>query len=163
MIQTEKVMASTVVILFQIVLQLAVHGSATHLYYVQPTEQLQNEPNRCEQEINQPCHSLSYYARFRNFTSGSTLVFLPGNHSLSGETLTLLNVSNITLDGRSLANVFSTSNVTIFCKNVHNVKIEGINFYVDLDSATVLKILDAIAISINRNTFNGPARSILFK
>ena len=154
-------MASTIAILLPIVLFI-VHGSASHFYYVQPTEPLLNKVNICEQGTDQPCHSLNYYAGFQNFTSGATLAFLPGNHSLSGETLTLLNVSNITLDGQSLANVFSASNVTIFCKNVYNVKIRGINFRADMDSATVLKIQNAVGISISRNTFYGAARSIAF-
>ena len=164
--QTKMLTNAIVAVLLQIVLSNVYGAVAPQVYYVQPTEPLSTMANSCEQANNETCHTLSYYARFHNFTSETSFVFLSGNHSLSGETLTLVNVTNITLIGRSLVNIISTSRVTVYCESVDNLTIEGLNFYVDVPDAgsatnAVLRILSATRVSINHSKFYGTAKSIV--
>ena len=80
----------------------------------------------------QPCLTLGQYAEMsdRYFTTGSTFVFLAGNHSLH-TVLSLANVSDTTLRGpgnSSTARIFFSNNATIRCENVGSFLIDGLKF-----------------------------------
>ena len=87
--------------------------TSSRVYYVQPTDS-STIASSCK-NVSKPCHTLSCYARFHYFNSGTTLIFLPGNHSLSGDTLVLRYISNITLSGINAVgevNIISTSDIS---------------------------------------------------
>ena len=80
----------------------------------------------------QPCLTLGQYTEMANryFATGSTLVFLAGNHSLH-TVLSLANVSDMTLRGpgnSSPARIFLSNNATIRCENVGSFLIDGLKF-----------------------------------
>ena len=134
-------------------------------YFVKPS----TEDNSCV-GVDEPCHTLSYYSKVHNFTTGITFIFLPGNHSLSGETLTLANIDNVTLRGQSFVNIHSTSNITIFCEHTSNLKIEGLNFYIINNFATVvssqfhisaISIINSQNVLLENNTFEGTANMVV--
>ena len=86
------------------------------------------------------------------------LVFLPGNHSLSESTLTLTNVSNITLKGEQLVIITCTNITTIQCENVTDMKIEGLVFlqyYTDKQDMSALYLINSYGVAISRTTFQG--------
>ena len=83
-------------------------------YYIEPTEPSISDSSCVG--ISKPCYTLSYYSQFNNFTSGTTFIFLPGNHKLLGKTLNLTDISNVTLKGQQSVNISSTSYTAIICK-----------------------------------------------
>ena len=148
------------------------NDTVSRVYYVQPTDSPMIASN-CN-GTSKPCHTLSYYARFHNFNSGATLIFLPGNHILSGETLLLRDISNVTLSGINdvgKVNIISSSYITLYCNTVDNLKIEGLNFFINVDIAFVtfqeyayaLKMDTSVNIYIFNNTFQGVASMIYLK
>ena len=109
---------------------------------------------------DQPCMTLDQYSNLSNFTTGMNLVFLPGNHSLSESTLTLTNVSNITLKGEQLVIITCTNITTIQCKNVTDMKIEDLVFlqkYTDehKQEISALHLINSYGVAISRTTFRG--------
>lgn len=114
-----------------------------------------------------PCLSLGQYVELteRYFTTGSTFVFLPGNHSLES-VLSLENVSDVTMRGvgsGSTARIFLGRQVTIFCDEVQNIRIEGLTFilcsYQCISSA--MQILDSAEIVISDSIFQGSGKEPL--
>ena len=128
-------------------------------YYVEPTES-STVGSSCV-GTSEPCHTLSYYTQFNNFTSGATFLFLPGNHILLRGTLNLTNISNVTLKGRPSANINSRSNNIILCKNTSGLRIDGLNFYIftvtrsQKQSVSALKIIKGTSVFLNNNIFQG--------
>ena len=104
---------------------------------------------------DQPCLTLDQYTELNNFTSGATLLFLPGNHSLE-LTLNLTEISNITLTRRgnnSTVNIICTNVGMIQCMNVTDLKIEGLRFilaYEGNKSASAIIFINCIEILIAR-------------
>ena len=76
-------------------LQVLVFGDSTLLevYYVRITDSSPSD------YPHQPCLTLHQYTQTNNFTNGTTLQFLPGNHTLEESALNLTSVSNVTLRG----------------------------------------------------------------
>ena len=107
-----------------------------------------------------PCLTLNRYTELSNFTSGTTLQFLPGNHSLE-LTLNLTAISNITLtrrDSISTVNIICTNVGMIQCMNVTGLKIEGLRFllaYEGNKSASAITFINCIEILIASTTFEG--------
>ena len=68
-------------------------AASGHVYYVKP-----NESYHCPHE---PCHTLAYYVAnvTTYFTSNTTMIFLPGNHSLANGTVQIGNITDLTLIG----------------------------------------------------------------
>lgn len=68
------------------------------------------------------------------FTTGATIVFMAGNHSLQ-TSMGLTNVSDVTLTGRTgdnssdSVNIICINKVTISFNEVVNASIEGLNFF----------------------------------
>ena len=73
-----------------------------------------------------PCHSIDQYAEdtTRYFTTGSTFIFLAGNHSVS-TTLNITNVHNLTLQGDEDVVIV---NAATFIFNVTDFTIIGFSF-----------------------------------
>ena len=67
-------------------------GATGHVYYVKP-----NDSYHCPVE----CHTLAYYVAnvTTYFTSNTTMIFLPGNHSLANGTVQIGNITDLTLIG----------------------------------------------------------------
>ena len=124
-----------------------------NIYYVIPTDvPFANCP------ADEACMTLELYAKLNNFTAGMKLMFLPGNHSLSNSTLTLANVSDITLNGEQLATIICTNRITIECKNVTNLKIEGLLFlrnYTDehRQQISVIRLINSYEAVLSNTTF----------
>ena len=95
--------------------------------------------------LSQPCLTLEQYTEEKNryLTTGSTLVFLEGNHSLQTP-LILRHVSNFSLTG-----VRNDSNVSIICReyitlfNATNISIEKLAFK--------RRSYDSVLISFNQS------------
>ena len=121
--------------------------------YIMPAD----SPSDCP---HQPCLTLYRYTKTNNFTTGTTLLFLPGNHTLQELVLNLSSVSDITLRGgenNSDVNIICTSTVTIKCKNVTGLKIEGLTFLLNnIDyEVTALELINCRNVLILNITFQG--------
>ena len=143
------------ILLGTLLLQMLVFGVSTppEIYYVRTTD---SPPSDCP---HQPCLTLHQYTQTNNFTTGTTLQFLPGNHTLQESVLNLTSVSNITLRGDSDVNIICTNIVTIQCENVTGLKIEGLTFllnYIDHE-ITALKHINCLNVLICNTTFQGSA------
>ena len=133
-----------------IILILASSGSAQGIRYVRPNSSSQDCPG-------EPCLDLHQYVIARAteyFTSGSTFIFLPGNHTLQ-TAANLSSVSNITLKGEQDATVLLGKE--IFCKNITNLVIFRIKFLLtfDANSMTAWTIVQSMDIIINCSIFEG--------
>ena len=115
---------------------------------------------------HQPCLTLHQYTQTKNFTTGMTLQFLPGNHTLQESTLNMTSISNITLRGEERnsdvkVNIVCTNVVTIQCENVTGLKIERLRFILNyMDRAheiTALKVINCRNVLILNATFLGNA------
>ena len=107
----------------------------------------------------QPCLTLDQYTQTTNLTTGNTLYFLPGNHTLQESVLNLKSVSNITLKGEVDVNIVCTSAVTIQCENVTGLKIQGLTFllnFIDYE-ITALTLSKCHSVLILNTTFRGSA------
>ena len=141
-------------ILLGVLLQMLAFGDSTppEIFYVRTTGFPFSD---CP---HQPCLTLHQYTQINNFTTGTPLQFLPGNHTLQESVLTLTSVSNITLRAESNSDVIIifTNVVTILCKNVTNLKIEGLifrlSFLIDYE-ITALKLINCHNVLILNTTF----------
>lgn len=119
---------------------------------------------------NQPCQSLNQYAeeKANYFISGSTFVFLPGNHSLQTQ-LNLSNVSRITLKSMKMdsnVNIICTTKVTIRCENVTSFNIERLTFLLQLNHhevASALVFINSKDIMIKSSLFLGSSNYVFGK
>ena len=68
-------------------------AASGQVYYVKP-----NDSYHCPHE---PCYTLAYYVAnvTTYFTSNTTMIFLPGNHSLANGTVQIGNITDLTLIG----------------------------------------------------------------
>ncbi len=111
--------------------------------------------------MHQPCLTLDKYLESSHiyFTSGSTFVFLPGNHSLQSS-INLRRLSNITLKGiedESSTTIICKSHYTIVGQSVTNLSIEWLTF--DLAEkqyhATALLLFKSHEVVISDCIFRG--------
>ena len=124
-------------------------------YYVKSDD---SSPLSCP---GQPCLTLDQYNQQTEtyFTTGSTFVFLAGNHTIN-TTVNLTSISEITLRGErnSQVNILCGSiEVAILCENVSNLSIGGLAFLsgnMVIESAA-LKILDSNRVLIHNVGFQG--------
>ena len=110
---------------------------------------------------DQPCHDLEYYASrgAMYFTTGSTFVFLPGNHSIHSSIL-LQNVSDVLFKGDSdVIVICKVPTDIIVCKNVTNFGIESVIFMLYTRNTSkwipVFNISDSREILLQNLTFQG--------
>ena len=129
--------------LSMIVLTLGLMISSEHVHYVKPSN---TSNTSC---FHPPCLTLQQYIQWNDtyFTSGSTFVFLAGNHSMQ-TVVYLTNISNIFLRGDSNGsnvNVICRNEASIECNRVTNLTLEGLTFMLDSSgvrkSSTALKFL----------------------
>ena len=105
---------------------VALSASTHNVHYVKSVD---SSPLGCS---DQPCLTLDQYNQQTEtyFTTGSTFVFLAGNHTIN-TTVNLTSISEITLRGErnSQVNILCGSiEVAILCENVSNLSIEGLAF-----------------------------------
>ena len=118
-------------LLLALVLPLIAFGSSTkQICYVKPNDSSLTCPG-----YNESCLTLDRYAQQKThqcFSTGSTLLFLPGNHTLHSK-VQLENVSDILFSREegngSIRIAFNGTKPSIHCENVTNLQIEDITFY----------------------------------
>ena len=136
-------------------------ASAPGIHCVVPADNPPSSPG----DPDQPCLTLDQYAELNDFTSGTALQFLPGNHSLK-LTLNLTEISNITLtrrDNNSTVNIICTNVGMIQYMNVTGLKIEGLRFilaYEGNKSASAITFINCIEILIASTTFKGSEKGV---
>ena len=131
-------------------------AEAQVIHYVKTAK---SSPSDC---LHQPCLTLHQYTQTNNFTTGTTLQFLPGNHTLQESMLKLTSVHNITLRGGESnpdANIICTNAVTIQCENIIGLKIEELTFLLNFTDyeVTALKLVNCQDVLILNTTFQGSA------
>ena len=132
---------------------LVLSGVSTNsIYYVRP-EDLSSLS--CPGE---PCLTLSQYAEqtSKYFTTGSTFVFLAGNHT-GANAIKLANVSEVTLKSNLPSCILCSHDFTIMCDNVTHFTIEGLKFVYSsrYPKNSVMEISNGWNISISHSTFLG--------
>ena len=76
----------------------------------------------------QPCLTLQEYVEMGNFTSGTTLQFLPGIHTLQ-HSFCLEHISNITFEAAfSHSVIIYKDNATVYFDRVTHLHITGLSF-----------------------------------
>ena len=134
---------------------LMLSASTHNVHYVKSDD---SSPLSCP---GQPCLTLDQYNQQTEtyLTTGSTFVFLAGNHTIN-TTVNLTSISEITLRGErnSQVNILCGSiEVAILCENVSNLSIEGLAFLsgnMVIESAA-LKIIDSNGVWIHNVGFQG--------
>jgi predicted outer membrane repeat protein len=109
---------------------------------------------------------LHLLSQTNNISSGTTLLFLPGNHSLVlSSALNLTSVSNVTLKGEADANIICTNEITMLCQHITHLKIEGLKFILNYTGQQLfgrvyagLEIVDCDKVFISNVTFQGSGR-----
>ena len=142
-----------------LVLLLTAFGSSTkQICYVKPN----NDSSVTCPGYNESCLTLGQYAQqttHQCFSTGSTLLFLPGKHTLDSK-VHLENVSDILFSGEGdVRIVLGEIELAIHCENVTNIQIEGITFHVlnlktDLISL-FLTIINSRDVLLHNLTFQG--------
>ena len=141
--------------LVSFLLQVVVLSASTHnVHYVKSDE---SSPLSCP---GQPCLTLDQYNQQTEtyFTTGSTFVFLAGNHTIN-TTVNLTSISEITLRGErnSQVNYLCHSRYGIIIQNVSNLSIEALVFQTGQTAigTIVLKITDSNGVWISNVGFQG--------
>ena len=113
---------------------------------------------------DQPCLTMDQYVEHASdeyFTSGSTFMFLPGNHSLQSSII-LSHISNITLRGMensSATVIITTPQNALRFKNVSDLNLQWLAFdlsgYQQHIQGYALEMNDSISITITDCVFTG--------
>ncbi len=114
--------------------------SIQQFYYVKSNDSQETCPYRVCLTFNQYVRRAATY-----FTTGSTFLFSPGNHSLSLP-LKLSHVSNITLMGNLQSNFVvmdCSENYAFLCENVKHLSIQNLIFSSRCNLSYVFKILSS--------------------
>ena len=130
-------------------------SASTHnVHYVKSDD---SSPLSCP---GQPCLTLDQYNQQTEtyFTTGSTFVFLAGNHTIN-TTVNLTSISDITLRGErnSQVNILSLNKFGILIQNVSILSIEGLVFLSGNTTigTVALKIIDSNRVLIHNVGFLG--------
>ena len=108
----------------QVLLIVCSYRATSDIRYVRPAD---SPLSSCP---GQPCLTLNEYVEMDNFTNGTTLQFLLGNHTLQ-ESFSLVRISNITFEAafnHSVTNITCENNVTILSSRVTHLNIVGLSF-----------------------------------
>ena len=140
-----------------VLLLLALSSSTKQICYVKPNNS--SESVTCSG--HEPCLAINQYAQqttHQCFSTGSTLLFLPGNHTLHSK-VHLENISDILLSGEGdVRIILSETGLAIYSDNVMNLQIEGITFHV-LNSkrnlTSFLTIINSRDVLLYNLTFQG--------
>ena len=130
-----------------------VSGSHSDIRYVRPAY---SPPSSCP---GQPCLTLHEYVEIDNFTSGTTLQFLPGNHTLQ-QSFTIEHISNITFEAasdNSVTNIISKDNITVYFNGVTHMDIVGLSFILRQreDRSCALQFSSCKSVFISGTLFEG--------
>ena len=130
-----KSLVSTVIVMI-----LLAWRTSADFHYVKPD----NYTMPC-----QPCLTLDEYAQqaAKYFTTGSTFLFLPGNHTL-WTTINLTNVSDVEFRGMGTDVTIIHGNIS--CWKVNNLIIDGLTL-----ETTIIRVLRSKNILIENSTFLG--------
>ena len=130
---------------------LSVCSASAHLHYVLPNDSSPSCPG-------QPCLTIEQYAQQAGtyITSGSTFMFMAGNHSLESD-VHLANISDLTLRGEgneTLVNI--RSNSVLLLNAASNVTIKGLAFLLhSSNTSMILNITSSNDIKIILCIFQG--------
>ena len=106
----------------------------------------------------QPCLTLHEYVEINNFTNGTTLQFLPGNHTLQ-QSFILVHFSNFTFESafnHSVPNIICKDDVTIYSTRVTNLHIVGLSFILSQrGDRSALWFSGCKAVLISKTVFQG--------
>ena len=129
---------------------------AQDVYYIKPDN---SSTAICP---GQPCLTLGQLKNMEDhFITGSTFVFLAGNHSLQAE-LKFNNISDVTLRGPG--RIYFGKNAIIACHSINNLLVEGITFVLckyQCSFQSALEILTSGQVTISQNEFIGNANGTL--
>lgn len=111
-----------------LLLAIVWNTSAQSIHYVKPVDY---SSNRCL-SMNRSCLTIDQYTQqaMRYFTTGSTFVFLAGNHELHAS-INLKSISEVTFQKEETiehCNIICKNEVTILCMNVSGLLIDGLRF-----------------------------------
>lgn len=116
-----------------------------------------------KQCLNGSCLTIDQYTEQASqyFTTGSSFVFLAGNHSLQ-TFIHLKHISMITFraeENFSRCNIICRNEVTILCENVTNLLIDGLRFQLHFSkqsqNSSALKLFDSNEVKLIHVTFIG--------
>lgn len=142
-------MLSQLVLLFVLVVVVELSISQ-NIYYVKPNNSSDDQGLTLDQYITE---------KDRYFRSGSTFLFLSGNHSLVTQ-VNLTDVLNVTIRGIAniQSNVICTAKVAFRCKNVTSLNIEGMTFLLHSNQnnpASALAFFNCSKVTISNSVFRG--------
>ena len=133
-----------------LIIQIAVFSASTQaVHYVKPSSLIS-----CP---SQPCLTLDQYNQQTEtyFTTGSTFVFLAGNHTIN-TTVNLTRISEITLRGErnSQVNILCLNRFGFLIQTVSNLSIEGLMF-LSGNTTVALNIINSNGVWIHNVEFQG--------
>ena len=131
---------------------LIVCSATADIRYVRPAD---SPLSSCP---GQPCLTLHEYVEIDSFTNGTTLQFLPGNHTLQ-QYFSLVNISDVTLEAafnHSVTNIICKNNVTIYCDRIINLRIIGLSFILSQRyNLSALEFIQCKSVFISDTIFQG--------
>ena len=129
-----------------------VSNSNSDIHYVRPAD---SPVSSCP---GQPCLTLHEYVEVDNFTNGTTLQFLPGNHTLQ-QLFRLVHISNVTLEptfNHSVTNIICKDICTIQFEKVAHLYIIGLSFILSQrGDGSALEFSKCKSVSISGTVFQG--------
>ena len=129
-----------------------VSNSNSDIHYVRPAD---SPVSSCP---GQPCLTLHEYVEVDNFTNGTTLQFLPGNHTLQ-RSFRLVHISNVTLEptfNHSVTNIICKDICTIQFEKVAHLYIIGLSFILSQrGDGSALEFSKCKSVSISGTVFQG--------
>ena len=143
---------------------LITHCQGTTVYYVTP-----NDTTGCDSTVSEECHTLYYYTHnITHWPSNITLIFLPGEHTLTDQPLVMKELNNVKLlrgqliNGNGYSSTMRNESI-IRCKG-NNVPITSIGIYTTntltiegltvVDCPYVLVEYIATSFTISNSTFS---------
>ena len=133
------------------ILVLVSSAATSDIRYVRPAD---SPLSSCP---GQPCLTLHEYVEIDNFTSGTTLQFLSGNHTLQ-QSFLLVNISNVTFEAvfnHSVTNIICNDNVTIHSIRVIHLNIVGLSFILSQSDRSALWFSSCKSVFISNTAFQG--------
>ena len=110
----------------------------------------------------QPCLTLHEYVEIDNFTNGTTLQFLPGNHTIQ-QSFRLEHISNVTFEAafnHSVTNIIYKDDATIYCHMVTRLHIIGLSFILSqgYNGTGLIRISNCKSVFISDTVFQGSGK-----
>ena len=136
------------------ILVLLLASTLSDISYVRPVDY---PPSSCP---GQPCFTLHEYAEVSDFTSGTTLQFLPGNHSIRQSLyLADVDISNVTLEpafNHSVVNILCKDNGTFHFSGVTALHIVGLTFILSQrGNWSAITFIECKSVFISDTVFQG--------